>query len=144
PASKPLHQLSSAVRGTQDPHRGQRQAAQGLSAMGDPLRTTPRSAALRKLATPRRDVSGTGAPGGEPDGYGSCGEYATRQTKAARQFPGRTNCMRTRSLAPPVGRRSNVCISQAKTKTFLRRKNQPKSAASVCLPLVGPGALKPS
>ena len=45
-------------------------------------------------------------------------------------------------LAPPVGRRSTVCPSQAKTKTFLRKENQQTFATSACLPLVGPAALK--
>ena len=50
--------------------------------------------------------------------------------------------MRTRSLAPPAGRRSHVCVCQpkTKTKTFLRRKKPPESAASAGLPLVGLGA----
>lgn len=51
--------------------------------------------------------------------------------------------MRTRFLKPPVGRRPTVCTAQAENKTFLRRKTQPKSAASTRLPLVGIAALRP-
>ena len=69
-----------------------------------------------------------------------------RQTKTDGQYPSTTDCMRTRFLVPPVGRRSTVSTAQVKTKTkpSLEGKPKPKFAAFACLPLVGHGALKPS